>query len=1036
MRQILLGITILLSIYSSPLQAQVDVQDSLTLVDIYNSTGGPNWTNHTNWLTANPVSTWHGVTVRNGRVTRLDLYQRNLSGRLPNISALTSLEYLNLAINKIEHITDLSSLKNLKELNCSTNPLNELPRLNGLTSLLELYCANNELVELPNLDSLRNLKVLNCKLNKIDSLPQLSNLVNLEEIDCQTNWLTKLPDLDNLVNLKILDCSKNSIKKLPKLEENRLLEILNCFNNELTNLPDLSQLHNLEYLNFSYNEVYIIPIIPEHGNLIRLSCDNNSLKKLPNISNNIRLKEIYCNNNFLERLPILSKLVDLKTLVCHSNELIELPDLSNLITLHTLAIMTNALSFEDIEPILKLPISNSNAFNFSSQTPDTIPLIGDIRTYIDSTYTLRIDRRRGENTVYEWFKDDVSLGESSLDTFLHIPQVSVNDAGIYRCVATNPLIPEITQYSVDFEVEVLAVDSLGGIYYPNQFLVEYEEGTSYAERQVLQEEFGATVIDSCMCGQQLEVWQIPEAIFIDDNGETHYVVDDDGKKKRIRRKSKINGADFQYVINSDAWSSRTASAKTDRSTFYKKRKKSTTNSPIKIGVLDTGLDIFDEASTLFPYRWVNPNEDHLASDQDGNCYQYDIHGISFEERDSIPDDDHPKYHGSHIAEIIKQGFQPEDIELMAIKTHNKDGLGTIFNTVCGIYYAMEKDVDIINASWSYKGLPSEILENAIRRVGEQSNTLFIASAGNDATLTDTVPYYPASYDLDNILSVMSIDDKDRIPTFSNYGQHTIDLAARGFDIRSERYGIKNGTSLSTAYVSGFAARLLHLYPNLSPIELKQLLFEQLEYLPVLNGKCLTKSKLPDSFYEAFELVDFQAVVENEEMVVLDWSTLFEVDLDSFEVERSFDNINFVNIGKVIANNQTQNGYQFEDDYTLIDSLTSYYRIKINEKSGKHSYSQTKKILAKEVPIIEYDFVVELLGNQIKTTLNLLLQEEVNDGFIHIYDVSGKLIHHQNISGVAQTALSIPLHHIASGNYLIRIFANQEERSYRFQKLKD
>jgi len=41
-------------------KAQVNVQDSLALVDLYNSTNGPNWSNHTNWLTKAPVSTWYG----------------------------------------------------------------------------------------------------------------------------------------------------------------------------------------------------------------------------------------------------------------------------------------------------------------------------------------------------------------------------------------------------------------------------------------------------------------------------------------------------------------------------------------------------------------------------------------------------------------------------------------------------------------------------------------------------------------------------------------------------------------------------------------------------------------------------------------------------------------------------------------------------------------------------------------------------------------------------------------------------------------
>src|SRR4029079_4557477 len=43
--------------------AQVNKQDSLALVDLYNSTDGANWNDHTNWLTSKPVLKWYGITV-------------------------------------------------------------------------------------------------------------------------------------------------------------------------------------------------------------------------------------------------------------------------------------------------------------------------------------------------------------------------------------------------------------------------------------------------------------------------------------------------------------------------------------------------------------------------------------------------------------------------------------------------------------------------------------------------------------------------------------------------------------------------------------------------------------------------------------------------------------------------------------------------------------------------------------------------------------------------------------------------------------
>src|SRR4051794_34959235 len=76
--------------------AQVNVQDSLALVDLYNSTNGPNWNNHTNWLTKAPVSTWYGIQIgTNERVTEINSFKNNLVGNIPSsIGNLTNLQYI------------------------------------------------------------------------------------------------------------------------------------------------------------------------------------------------------------------------------------------------------------------------------------------------------------------------------------------------------------------------------------------------------------------------------------------------------------------------------------------------------------------------------------------------------------------------------------------------------------------------------------------------------------------------------------------------------------------------------------------------------------------------------------------------------------------------------------------------------------------------------------------------------------------------------------------------------------------------------
>ena len=70
--------------------------DKAALVALYNATDGANWTTRTNWATAEPLSSWHGVTTdSDGRVTALALGENGLNGSLPatltDLSELTTL---------------------------------------------------------------------------------------------------------------------------------------------------------------------------------------------------------------------------------------------------------------------------------------------------------------------------------------------------------------------------------------------------------------------------------------------------------------------------------------------------------------------------------------------------------------------------------------------------------------------------------------------------------------------------------------------------------------------------------------------------------------------------------------------------------------------------------------------------------------------------------------------------------------------------------------------------------------------------------
>ena len=128
--------------------AQVSVQDSLALVDLYDSTGGPNWINHTNWLTTAPVITWYGVSTSGGLI--LVLKANNLVGTIPySLWNLSDLGVLELPNNHLVG-TIPASLGNpnssLFNLDLHGNQLTgSIPTFNGFNIISSLDLSKNQL---------------------------------------------------------------------------------------------------------------------------------------------------------------------------------------------------------------------------------------------------------------------------------------------------------------------------------------------------------------------------------------------------------------------------------------------------------------------------------------------------------------------------------------------------------------------------------------------------------------------------------------------------------------------------------------------------------------------------------------------------------------------------------------------------------------------------------------------------------------------------------------------------------------------------
>jgi len=283
-------------------------------------------------------------------------------------------------------------------------------------------------------------------------------------------------------------------------------------------------------------------------------------------------------------------------------------------------------------------------------------------------------------------------------------------------------------------------------------------------------------------------------------------------------------------------------------------------------VIDTGVDWSHE--DLADNVWVNPEEcpdgygdcEADGVDDEDNGYVDDFYGVNVITGAGDPMDDYG--HGTHVAGNIgavgDNGTGVTgvnwDVQIVGCKFLSASGGGSTsdaikcFNYVDNLKNVQGYDVVATNNSWGGGGA-SEALKDAMD--GDDA-PLHVCAAGNQ---NSEQPHYPASFDLEHIISVAATDHDDLYASFSNYGTPHVDLAAPGDDILSTvptgscplcdpaGYGLVGGTSMATPHVAGAAALIGSAYPSLTSLQIKQRIMAGVEPLDDMSKTTLTNGRL-------------------------------------------------------------------------------------------------------------------------------------------------------------------------------------------------
>lgn len=279
---------------------------------------------------------------------------------------------------------------------------------------------------------------------------------------------------------------------------------------------------------------------------------------------------------------------------------------------------------------------------------------------------------------------------------------------------------------------------------------------------------------------------------------------------------------------------------------------STGSTNVIVAVIDTGIRYTHQ--DLAAQMWHNPLETPgNGIDDDGNGFVDDVYGINAINNSGNPFDDND--HGTHCAGTIGAAANDGNphvgvswkVQLMACKFLGAEGFGALSDAITCIDYASVNGAKILNNSWGGGGF-SQALRDSIAAAGGRG-ALFVAAAGNSGQNTDLNPAYPASYDLDNIVSVAALDRSDRLASFSNYGLTSVDVGAPGVEIFSSTaasdssYASFQGTSMACPHVAGVAALVLAYHPGAPLTELKERLLSTATPVAALAGRSVTGGRV-------------------------------------------------------------------------------------------------------------------------------------------------------------------------------------------------
>lgn len=180
--------------------------------------------------------------------------------------------------------------------------------------------------------------------------------------------------------------------------------------------------------------------------------------------------------------------------------------------------------------------------------------------------------------------------------------------------------------------------------------------------------------------------------------------------------------------------------------------------------------------------------------------------------------------------------------------------------IAAIEYAKANNIKLLNFSGGFYQDEIAGYSKGLKDAISSYNGLIVVAAGNqnfeivDEGNNNGIKLYPQSFNLDNIIVVgaSNINDErwisDQLEA-SNYSSTIVDLFAPGVNIyttsknSTQAYKYDSGTSMSAPFVTGVAALIWSVEPNLTATQVKNRIMQNVDPIPALSNMCVSGGRL-------------------------------------------------------------------------------------------------------------------------------------------------------------------------------------------------